>query len=323
MQERIQGLLSRVPGYDGYRSKENRRDEDKRVREASADSLGAIVDALTRKNAALVADRNLTHVSRLERLVGQTRLLADRIRTATYGYGGIFTDRSVDEFALDQLRQFDITFQSELESLGSTAQAITSAAQPAEDDFSALETELGRLTTLFDGRIQVIDTARPTQDQRVLDLLNTAAAPKPSPLSGIGVGETFSVLGDNFLTDAIVTLTDGDLSLTLARVSGDRAGEGEWFMGSSDPEIGSARLKELPAGDRKMDQSRPVRVTVQSSKGAEDEVAGQYILMPGADDAVDLAYSVGAETRQFTGQTVNDMDIETFGTAQSQGGSTS
>lgn len=324
LQDRIQGLLSRVPGYDGYRSKEDRRDEDKRVREASADSLGAVVDQLTQRNAALVAERNLIHVSRLERLVSKTRTLADRIRTASYGYGGIFTDRSVDEFALDQLRQFDVAFQTELESLGSTANAIASAAhQLADDNLTAFETELGRLTTLFDGRTKVIDTARPTQDQRVLDLLNTAAPPEPSPLSGVGIGETFSVLGDNYLVDAIVTLTDGGLGITLARVSGDRAGNGEWFMGSTDPGIGSARLDEVTGGDPGSAQQHPVRVSVQSSKGVEDEVAGQYILVTGADDAVQLAYSVGAEIRRFTGHKVNDIDIETFGTAQSQGGSSS
>lgn len=322
MQERIQGLLSRVPGYDGYRSKENRRDEDKRVREASADALVAIVNQLTQRNAALVAERNLTHVSRLERLISQTRLLADRIRTATYGYGGIFTERSVDEFVLDQLRQFDVTFQSELQSLGAAANAIASgASQPADEDFSRFETELRRLATLFDGRTQVIDTARPTQDQQVLDLLNTAAPPKPSPLHGIGIGEAFSVLGDNYLVDATVTLTDGGLGMTLARVSGDRAGEGEWFMGSTDPEIGSAHLKEVGGGDRSMLQARPARATIRSSKGAEDEVAAQYVLTSGPDDSVELTYSIGAETRHFTGQRVNDADIETFGAAQNQGGS--
>lgn len=324
MQERIQGLLSRVPGYDGYRSKENRRDEDKRVREASADSLEAIVEQLTRKNAALVAERNLTHVSRLERLISQTRLLANRIRTATYGYGGIFTERSVDEFALDQLRQFDVTFQSELESLGSTAKGITSATpMPTDTDFAAFETELGRLMTLFDGRTQVIDTARPTQDQRVLDLLNTAPPPKPSPLAGITTGETFSVLGDNYLVDATVSLDDGNLGITLARVSGDRAGQGEWFLGSTDPEIGSAHLTEVPAGERSTGQPRPVRVTIQSSKGAENEVAGQYILTSGSDSTVELSYSIGAETRRFTGHKVSDIDIEMYGTAQNQGGSSS
>lgn len=322
MQERIEGLLNRIPGYDGYRSKENRRDEDKRVREASADALVAIVDQLTRKNAALVAERNLTNVSRLERLVGQTRLLADRIRTATYGYGGIFTERSVDEFVLDQLRQFDATFQSELQSLGATAQAIVAGTSPqADPDFAAFETELNRLSIVFDGRSQVIDTARPTQDQQVLDLLNTAEPPKPSPLSGIGVGETFSVLGDNYMVDATVTLADGNLGMTLARVSGDRAGEGEWFMGSTDPEVGSAQLNEIGTAERGTGQGRPARVTIRSSKGTEDEVAGRYILTSGSDGAIEFTYSVGAETRHFTGRKVNDIDIERFGTAQNQGGS--
>lgn len=324
LQERLRGWLSRVPGYEGYRSKENRRDEDKRVREASADALAAIVDQLTSKNAALVAERNLTHVSRLERLVSQTRLLADRIRTATYGYGGIFTDRDVDEYALDQLRQFDVAFGSELDTLGSTAEAIASAApQPSEDDLSTFETELQRLATLFDGRGQVIETARPTQDQRVLDLLDTAAPPAPSPLWGIGIGEAFSVLGDNYLTDAVVTLSDGDTGITLARVSGDRAGEAQWFMGSTDPEIGSARLSEVAADDPGGKQLRPVRVSIQSSKGTEDEVAGRYMLDRGANGAVELMYSVGAEHRRFTGEKVNDIDIEAFGTARIQGGSTS
>lgn len=316
MQERITQLLSRVPGYDGYRSKENRRDEDKRVREATAEQLVAIVNDLTQKNAALVADRNLTHVSRLERLVGQTRLLADRIRTATYGYGGIFTERSVDEFVLDQLRQFDVAFQSEIAALQASAKAIvTGTPQPAEPDFSAFETELGRLATLFDGRTQVIDTARPTQDQQVLDLLDTAPKPKPSPLWGIGIGETFSVLGDNYQVDATVTLMDGDVGMTLARVSGDRAGVGEWFLGSTSPEIGSAQLSEIAADTADTASLRPVRVTIRSSKGAEDEIAGRYDISSDQSDAVKLRYAIGAETRAFTGRTIVDADIETFGAA--------
>ncbi len=321
MLDRFQELLSRVPGYDGYRSKENRRDEDKRVREASADALVAIVNWLTQRNAELVSERNLTNVSRLERLVSQTRLLADRIRTATYGYGGIFTERSVDEFALDQLRQFDVAFQYEIASLEATTDAITSpGSQPNADVFAAFENELRRLTTLFDGRTRVIDTARPTQDQQVLDLLNTAPPPKPSPLFGIGIGETFSVLGDNFQVNATVTLTDGQLGMTLARVSGDRPGEGEWFLGSTDPEIGSARLNETGTAERSGTQTRPVRATIRSSKGAQDEVAAQYVLTSGPDETVSLAYSIGTETRQFTGQLVNDIDIETYGPAHSRGG---
>jgi len=316
VQERITQLLSRVPGYDGYRSKENRRDEDKRVREAAADQLVTIVKDLTQKNAVLVADRNLTNVSRLERLVSQTRLLADRIRTATYGYGGIFTERSVDEFALDQLRQFDVAFQAEIEALQGAARAIVSGTpQPDESEFSTFEMELGRLATLFDGRTQVIDTARPTQDQQVLDLLNTAPPPKSSPLWGIGTGETFSVLGDNYQVDATVTLADGDVGMTLARVSGDRPGQGEWFLGSNNPEIGSAQLSEVDADAADMAGLRPAHVTIRSSKGAEDEIAGRYRLSSDQGDAVKLTYAIGTEARAFTGRKIVDADIETFGAA--------
>lgn len=316
MQERITQLLSRVPGYDGYRTKENRRDEDKRVREATADQLVAIVNDLTRKNASLVADRNLTNVSRLERLVSQTRLLADRIRTATYGYGGIFTERSVDEFALDQLRQFDVAFQAEIAALQASSKAIVSGTpQPDEIDFSTFETELGRLATLFDGRTQVIDTARPTQDQQVLDLLNTAPPPEPSPLWEIGIGETFSVLGDNYQVDATVTVTDGDVGMTLARVSGDRSGQGEWFLGSNSPEFGSAQLSEVAPEAADTAGLRPARVTIRSSKGAEDEIAGQYRFTGGQGDTVNLTYAIGGETRAFTGRKIVDADIETFGAA--------
>ena len=119
MVDRLKDLLGRIPGYNGYRDKENRRDEDRRLRETIADTIVLSVDTLTSYNARLSADREFSSLSKVESLVGQIRLLADRIRTASYGYGGIFTERSVDEAALDQLRQFDLALQREAEGLAS------------------------------------------------------------------------------------------------------------------------------------------------------------------------------------------------------------
>src|SRR5690348_24937 len=90
----ISTLLHRVPGYTGYRSLEDRRDDDKRLRDSVADQVDAVVTTLGGVSARLAADRNLTHISVVERLVGATRLLGDRVRNASYGYGGIFSDRS-------------------------------------------------------------------------------------------------------------------------------------------------------------------------------------------------------------------------------------
>jgi hypothetical protein len=312
--DRFQGLVSRIPGYDGYRDKEKRRDEDKRVREASAAILVAVVDRLTQRNAALVAERKLTDVSRIERLIGQTRLLADRVRTATYGYGGIFSDRSVDGPVLDQLRQFDLSMQAELLGLEASAGKV---AGGDETSLTAYETELGRLTTLFDARGQVIETARPTEDRNVLALLETETEPEPSPLFGIAVGETFSVLGDNFQVDATVSIADGDLGISLARVA-----EGDWFLGSTDGSIGSARLIE-GEGQSGTTPGRPARIAIRSGKGEQEEVAGQYMLSNGGTEGLTLAFTIGTQTRTFAGQPVNDMDIERFGAApaQDKGGS--
>ncbi len=212
MEKRIENLLNQISGYTGYRSKEDRRDDDRRLREAIANSLGTTVATLGGVSAKLAEQRKLTHISTIERTVGATRLLADRVRTATYGYGGIFTDRSVDDFALTQLRQFDNAFQQEAKSLDDLANRIAASPDgPLDTDITAYQTELNRLGLLFDARAAVIDTARPNKDATVLSLLEPPAAPKVSPLAAIRIGDALSILGDNFLVDATVTFTDPEL----------------------------------------------------------------------------------------------------------------
>src|SRR5205807_2129346 len=62
---------------------------------------------LTDLQGELVRSHRLTDIGTIERLERSLRLFADRVRVATYGYGGLFSDRSIDERALDQLQAFD------------------------------------------------------------------------------------------------------------------------------------------------------------------------------------------------------------------------
>ncbi|GIW04183.1 MAG: hypothetical protein KatS3mg059_0803 [Thermomicrobiales bacterium] len=55
----------------------------------------------------LAEQRKIQDVGAVDELARAIRHLIDRITTATYGYGGLFSDRNVDEVALDQLRRFD------------------------------------------------------------------------------------------------------------------------------------------------------------------------------------------------------------------------
>ncbi|MER3484899.1 MAG: hypothetical protein C4345_01870, partial [Chloroflexota bacterium] len=105
--DRIQSLLAKIPGYRGYREKEDRRDADRRVREHVASAFAKQAERVERVARQLAEQRKIQDVGAVDEFARSIRHLIDRILTATYGYGGLFSARNVDEVALDQLRRFD------------------------------------------------------------------------------------------------------------------------------------------------------------------------------------------------------------------------
>jgi hypothetical protein len=316
LEKRIESLLNQISGYTGYRSKEDRRDDDRRLREAIANSLGTTVATLSGVSAKLAEQRKLTNISAIERAVGATRLLADRVRTATYGYGGIFTDRSVDDFALTQLRQFDNAFQQEAKSLDDLANRIAASPDgPLGADITAYQTELNRLGLLFDARAAVVDTARPSKDAEVLSLLEPPPAPKVSPLATIRIGDALSILGDNFLVDATVTFIEPDRKVTLSRVGNDKSGSPVWLLGGTTEDVGSARLTESTSDNGSAGGGRSVEAVVATPTESKEGVSAQYGYTASVENTVSFWYSIGDQTRAFTGTSIEDGDIEVYGQA--------
>lgn len=312
----ITSLLHRVPGYTGYRSLEDRRDDDRRLRDAVADQIDAIVTSLGGVSASLAAERKLTHISVIERLVGAARLLGDRVRNASYGYGGIFTERSVDSVAIEQLRQFDAAFKSDVDNLQSLAQRLASSPEgPLDTDISAYQDELNRLSRLFDARTEVVDTARPNRDSGVLAMLEPTIEPRPSPISTLKVKDAFSVLGDDFIVDAAMTFTGDSGSLNLVRAGKDDQGKDLWFAGGSDGSTPTARLTESEAGAGETSNGTTATLTVATTESKNPEVPAQYGYTGGTDSSVSLWYTVGNETRHFTGTAVDISDIQVYGQA--------
>lgn len=309
-------LLEKVPGYTGYRAKEDRRDDDRRLRETIAGNLDTTVGTLTRVNADLARQRKLTHISTVERLVGATRLLADRVRSATYGYGGVFSDRSIDEFALDQMRQFDAAFQSEAGALDALANRLAASPEgPLDVDIDAYQAELNRLGLLFDARGEVVESARPNRDAAVLSLLELKpkSESRASPLASLRVGDTLSILGDNFVVDAAVTFTEPGRQLTISRVGAGADGRPLWLLGSTAEDMPSARLTETEGGstDPSTGQSAEARVTTGTDSKAG--IAARYGYTASADGNVSFWYALGNESRVFAGAAVEDDDVEVYG----------
>ncbi len=320
MTERIEStignLLHRVPGYSGYRSKEDRRDDDRRLREAVASRLDTVLQNLTRVSASLAQRRDLGNISAIERHVSTTRLLADRVRTASYGYGGIFTDQSIDEFVLEQLRLFDASFQAEVETLATIASRLASSTESLNmNDVSAYQDELNRLGLLFDARGAVVETARPNRDSAVLALLAPSEKSAHSQITALVRGDALSLAGDNLLVDATVTLAESGGVLHLARIGSGTDGGDKWLMGSSVEGVAPARLTEVAHQGLAPQGGRPAEVVIDAAGGAGPSVAARYLYTSGTGDGASLWYAIGDEVRSFQGETINESDVVIYGQA--------
>ena len=310
----MQRALDKVPGYKGYRDKENRRDQDKAVRESVADALTANVDALTRYNAQLANVRDFESLASLEAAVGQIRLLADRIRHASYGYGGIFSENSVDANAIEQLRLFDGAMLREVDTLTRSIGTLTASTPPDPEARSGMIAEVTRLGALFDTRNSVISSGRANQDEEALQLLAIPEKIEPSPLLGLGKGDALSVLGDNYITNGLIKLSADDGEIILARVNAERSGA-TWLLGSSVPGMTSATLTEGDAGDGGFQTMSSATASIDTDQGKEDGLAARYAYRILGDNRVEFTLAMGDTIKQYSGTTIVDKDIEVYGLA--------
>jgi hypothetical protein len=103
----IERLLKGLPGIRGYVDKELRRDADKRLREMIAQELDVQKQALLEVQRMLLEGNGLLWLDNIDQAVQKLQILIDRIKTASYGYAGLFDPVRIREEALDALNRFD------------------------------------------------------------------------------------------------------------------------------------------------------------------------------------------------------------------------
>lgn len=314
MTDRVQRLFDRVPGYSGYRDKERRRDEDKRVRVALADSVDQTAEKVQDAGRALANARQMQDIQAVESLYQRTTLLGTKMRNATYGYAGLFDDVKIDDAALDQLGRFDRQMGQELSALDAAATAVQAAGlDPGiiEQAVASATAELSRLETLWDGRSSVISAGKPTSDQKALALLDETPAQPAAPQ--LRPGAALSVLGENFIVDLTIDVSGGDETLNLARV-----GTGDWLLQASGATELTARLTESaprprePAPTTSRDSGR---CTITNKDGTTQTTAVAYSLQSSGTGHAQVVVQIdfGNEVRTMTGNKIAPDDVEIYG----------
>ncbi|HEU0114726.1 MAG TPA: hypothetical protein VFQ80_08615, partial [Thermomicrobiales bacterium] len=300
----------------------DRRDADRRVREHVAGRYRAEAERVERVASQLAAARRVNDIGPVDELAQTIRHLADRIQTATYGYGGLFSDRNVDEAALDQLRLFDQglldgvdQLQKPISDLEQAFAAGGDLATPAHAGTAVARALLAR----FDLRNEVIETGKPAPAAQVLNVLSLPAPPPAA--QSLAVGQAISILGDDFVVDAMIEVQGGPAAFRLFRL---RQQPEEWLLVPQSGVNWYARLHRAAADEAAATIADGAYRTVASGSGEASAVGGgrsaspqpvRYALLEGVTDAGARALRLdwGSETWTLVGKETHPDDVEIYG----------
>ncbi len=145
-------FIEKLPLIGDYRRKEKRRDIDRRLREGLVQVLDRARRHLTDiQKEVLRTPGGLYWMDDIERLHSRLLLLIDEIRTTTDAYRPLFDIEEVGEAALEQLRQFDVTFAREALAMEERIRALREAIYGSSEEVrKVLEALFEHMTALVD-----------------------------------------------------------------------------------------------------------------------------------------------------------------------------
>lgn len=154
----LERWLRLLPGYAGYKEKEQRRDADRILREAIRHRLLEIADRLLGLQREL-AERDLSQADELDRVVRRIQTLADQIGVARYGYAGFFDAIRIHERELEALYRFDADLLQKAEEfqedLNALSQALRGDGEP-RIALQGLESRIQELQRAWEKRMEIL-----------------------------------------------------------------------------------------------------------------------------------------------------------------------
>lgn len=158
-QSGLEKLIGSIPGYKGYKERELRREADKLLRTHLADRLDEQRRRLLGVMGELTSAGKLDQIMPFERATLRLQQLIDRLRTASYGYAGLFDAVKVKQAELDALYDFDSGLATGVErvaELVGTLEAQVGKGENTAADAKALLNVLQELNDTFGRRSQAI-----------------------------------------------------------------------------------------------------------------------------------------------------------------------
>jgi hypothetical protein len=282
---RVQRLADSVPGYRGYREREDRRDADKRLRMQLAQQYDAQRQRLAGLQTQMVSQGRLEGIADLERVGLKLQRFIDRLRTASYGYAGWFDGPVIGAAELEQLIAFDTALNDGLNQVSTGIDAVAGALSGSDGLMAAVNSLGNTLDTLnlrFDQRQDLLEKGKKLAPAELAKVLEGPSKP-PSQLE--------QELMKLKINDA-VTYEDADY-LISARATYHADGH-EW-VAYQLKDSGAERW--LRAGHGELALLELVDVAVQRPLPAVLEVAGERFNRTASGTAEALVEGPGGQRR--------------------------
>ncbi len=151
-------ILQKVPGFSGYIERQKRRDSDKLLREYLFDQFRELEGRVSRMQRDFISQGELKYVDDLEATAIKLRTFADRIKTASRGYSGLFDAVNVNEDELTQIYEYDASMVDLVDEINHAIDNVESSV--GTDGLPAairhLETKAEEAVQAFNDRENVI-----------------------------------------------------------------------------------------------------------------------------------------------------------------------
>ena len=162
-QSGFEKLIGSIPGYKGYKERELRREADRLLRTHLADRFDEQRRRLVNVMGQLTSAGRLSETVALERANLKLQRLIDRLRTAAYGYAGLFDAIKIEQAELDALYEFDAALADGVDRVAEAIGAIEGLAGKGEGtsaEANALLNLIEELNNTLSRRVEALSASK-------------------------------------------------------------------------------------------------------------------------------------------------------------------
>lgn len=159
------GLLKKIelaiPGFRGYRKREDLRIADSLLRAQLADRLKNISTTIDQCRQDLVKRMELEYLEEVARLVNTIQKTENRVRHAEQGYTGVSADTRIEEDELNRLYEWDLQLLNDIDKIRAEVASLQNAVLGSDkgelsSHLRSVGTVMQDFNMTFDKRLEVI-----------------------------------------------------------------------------------------------------------------------------------------------------------------------